>query len=274
MSSGILYLVPTPIGNMGDMTFRGVDILRSVTLIAAEDTRHTRKLLKHYEVQTACISYHKFNERQQCTTLVKRMKDGESIAIVTDAGTPGISDPAAIIVRDAIQAGIRVECLPGATALIPALATAGLDCDRFLFIGFLPSKSGERVKLLQSLNRQPFTLIFYVPPHKFKDIMIDAAGVFGNRRCVIAREISKIHEDYRRGRLTDLAGEDLECRGEIVLLVEGYHPVPPSEQELEDMLHQDDLKRASLNDLAAEYHNLTGVPRNRIKQMILALKDE
>jgi len=273
MVPGILYLIPTPIGNLGDMTYRSVGILRSVTLIAAEDTRHTRKLLKHYEVQTPCISYHKFNERQQCTNLLKRLKDGESIAIVTDAGTPGISDPSAIMVREAIASGIKIECLPGATALIPALSASGLDSERFLFIGFLPSKAGERGKLIQSLAIQPYTLIFYVPPHKLTDILIELVNAFGDRLCVIAREISKFHEEYRRGRLADLAGENLECRGEIVLLVEGYHPEPPSEQDLEEMLRRDNLKRASLNDLTAEYHNLTGVPRNQIKQMILALKD-
>jgi len=256
------------------MTFRGVEVLRTVTLIAAEDTRHTHKLLDHYTISTPCISYHKFNERQQSTALVKRLKDGENIAIVTDAGTPGIFDPAAILVKEAITEGIRVECLPGATAVIPALAASGLDCDRFLFIGFLPSKAGERIKLLQTLTKQPFTLVFYVPPHKLKDILQDAANVLGDRRCVFAREISKIHEEYRRGHLTGMINEELECRGEIVLLVAGFRSEPASEQILEEMLSRDDLNRASLTDLATEYHDRTGIPRNRIKRMILTLKDK
>ncbi|MCD6176394.1 MAG: 16S rRNA (cytidine(1402)-2'-O)-methyltransferase, partial [Candidatus Cloacimonetes bacterium] len=163
---GILFIVPTPIGNLADITFRAVDVLKKVSLIGAEDTRNSKKLLNHYNIETPMISYHKFNERKRVDQLLDKLQNGEDIAIISDAGTPGISDPSSIIIKEAIANDLKVEVLPGATAFIPAIIASGLNCERFQFIGFLPEKNKTRDILLESIKKNENTLIFYEAPHK------------------------------------------------------------------------------------------------------------
>lgn len=221
---GRLYLIPTPVGNLGDMTYRSVQILQEVDLIACEDTRTSGVLLSHYGISSWKTSFHIHNEHNKAERLAEQMLDGLRVALVTDAGTPGISDPGYLLVRAAIDAGIPVECLPGATAFVPALAASGLPCDRFVFEGFLPAKKGRRTRLDQ-LASESRTLILYESPHRIIRTLRDLAGTLGgDRRACVARELTKQFEEYLRGTLQELH-DDLAARtkvkGEIVLIVEG-----------------------------------------------------
>lgn len=220
---GILYIVPTPIGNLEDITLRALRILKEVELIAAEDTRHTRNLLAHFGIKTALTSYHEHNEREKARSLVGRLKSGASIALVSDAGTPAISDPGYRIVVDAIQAGLQVIPLPGASALITALSASGLPTDRFLFEGFLPAKPQERKVKLQALRSETATLVFYEAPHRLTDSLADMLKIFGDREIAMARELTKVHEEFRRGKLSEIVGplDDHEIKGELVIVVQG-----------------------------------------------------
>jgi len=218
-----LYLVPTPIGNLEDMTFRAVRILKEVDFILAEDTRTTGILLKHYGIETRMISHHKFNEHNSVTRIVSRIKAGETFALVSDAGTPAISDPGYLLVNRCIQSGITVECLPGASALIPAVAVAGLPNDRFCFEGFLPQKKGRQKKLL-SLQDEPRTIVFYESPHRLiKTLEQISEFIGGERKAAVCREISKIHEEIKRETINELKKwySEHPPKGEIVLVVEG-----------------------------------------------------
>ena len=218
-----LYLIPTPIGNLEDMTFRAIRVLKEVNLILAEDTRTTGFLLKHFEIQNKMQSHHKFNEHQTLGQIVSRIKSGESIALVTDAGTPGISDPGFLLVRECIKEQVEVECLPGATAFVPALVVSGLPSDRFCFEGFLPSKKGRQTKL-EELSSESRTIIFYESPFRVVKTLTQIAQYLGDDRMASAsREISKLHEETVRGSLKDLISHFLmnEPRGEFVLIVEG-----------------------------------------------------
>lgn len=274
-NTGILYLVPTPIGNLGDMTYRAVQTLKSVELIACEDTRTSIKLLNHYEIKNKLISYHKFNERKQCETLIKHLLSGNHLAVITDAGTPAISDPASILVIEAIAKGIEVCCLPGATACIPALAASGLNTDKFTFIGFLPTKKKDRKLLLGSLTSLAHTLIIYESTHSVKTTLLELETYFPERQCVIAREISKLHETYSRGKLTELAHEStMETRGEFVILIEGNTSTGISDKELSMMIDRADYQNKSLSELTAYFAEETGCNRNKIKQLILERKSE
>ena len=223
---GILYIIPTPVGNMEDMTFRAVRILKEVDLILAEDTRTSGILLKHFGIENRLMSHHKFNEHETSAAVVERLKGGQDIALISDAGTPGISDPGFFLVREAAKAGIEVYTLPGATAFVPALVTSGLPCDRFAFEGFLPQKKGRHTKI-ESLRREQRTMIFYESPRRLVKTLNQMAEVFGAERpACVCREISKIHEDCQRGTLSSLAQHfsDQEPRGEIVLIVGGANP--------------------------------------------------
>ena len=218
-----LYLVPTPIGNLEDMTFRAVRILKEVDFILAEDTRTTGILLKHYGIETRMISHHKFNEHNSVTRIVSRIEAGETFALVSDAGTPAISDPGYLLVNRCIQSGITVECLPGASALIPAVAVAGLPNDRFCFEGFLPQKKGRQKKLL-SLQDEPRTIVFYESPHRLiKTLEQISEFIGGERKAAVCREISKIHEEIKRETINELKKwySEHPPKGEIVLVVEG-----------------------------------------------------
>lgn len=225
---GILYIVPTPVGNMEDMTFRAVRILKEVDLVLAEDTRTSGILLKHYEIKNALMSHHKFNEHGTSAGIVNRLLEGENVALISDAGTPGISDPGFFLVREAVRAGIEVQCLPGATAFVPALVSSGLPCDRFAFEGFLPQKKGRQTKL-QSLKDEERTMIFYESPFRLVKTLLQFAEVYGGDRQVsVCREISKVHEESVRGSLTEVIAhfQEKEPKGEIVIVLAGRNSKP------------------------------------------------
>jgi len=222
IQAGTLYVVSTPIGNLADITYRAVHILMSVQLIAAEDTRNTGILLKHYQINTPMVSYHQFNEAKRTPEIVERMHNGDAVAIVSDAGTPGISDPAYRVVCGAIEAGIPVIAIPGPSALLPALVTSGLPTDRFVFEGFLPVKKGRHTRL-QILKAEPRTMIFYEAPHRIPRTLRDILEAFGDRKMTAAREITKKFEEVKRGTISEVAAyfHQKTIRGEFVLVVEG-----------------------------------------------------
>jgi 16S rRNA (cytidine1402-2'-O)-methyltransferase len=220
---GILYIVATPIGNLADITQRAIQTLKDVDIIAAEDTRHTHKLLQHYAIDTKTISYHEHNEQQRSEELLARLREGSDVAIVSDAGTPGINDPGFRLVRLAIENNISVVSVPGPSALVTALVASGLPTDEFFFGGVLPARSGARRKRLMELSVVPGTVIFYEAPHRLSASLKDAAEVLGTRQAVVARELTKVHEEFRRGTLVELAKhyDDAEqARGEVVLLID------------------------------------------------------
>lgn len=220
---GILYIVPTPVGNMEDMTFRAIRVLKEADLILAEDTRTSGILLKHYDIQNRLMSHHKFNEHGTSKTVVDRLRAGETIALISDAGTPGVSDPGFYLVREAVRAGIDVQCLPGATAFVPALVSSGIPCDRFAFEGFLPPKKGRQTKL-ESLRDEQRTMIFYESPYRLLKTLQQFAEYYGGDRQVsVCREISKVHEESVRGTLDEVITHFTvtEPRGEIVIILEG-----------------------------------------------------
>lgn len=221
--AGTLFVVATPIGNLADITQRAIKTLREVDLIACEDTRHTQKLLNHFGIQTKTISYHEHNEQQRTEQLIEKLKQGSNIAVVSDAGSPAISDPGFRIVRSAIDQDLNVVPIPGPSALISALTVAGLPTDEFFFAGFLPSRSLARRTRLQGLASIPGTLVFYESPHRLAATLKDALEVLGEREAVVARELTKLHESLRRGKLSELAEHYAtaeEPRGEIVLLID------------------------------------------------------
>ena len=220
---GTLYIVPTPVGNMEDMTLRAIRILKEADTVLAEDTRTSGILLKHFDIKNHLMAHHKFNEHGTTAGVVERLKAGQTIALVSDAGTPGISDPGFFLAREAANAGITVQTLPGPTACIPALVSSGLPCDRFCFEGFLPQKKGRQTHLM-SIVRETRTMVFYESPHRLLKTLQQFAEVFGpERRVSVAREISKLHEDHVRGTLAEVIAhfEQTEPRGEIVIILAG-----------------------------------------------------
>lgn len=220
---GKLYVVPTPVGNMEDMTFRAIRILKEADLILAEDTRTSGILLKHYEIKNAMQSHHKFNEHQTVESIVNRIKGGQTVALISDAGTPGISDPGFLVVRECVRNGIEVQCLPGPTAFVPALVSSGLPDERFCFEGFLPQKKG-RMTRLNALKEEIRTMIFYESPYRLLKTLTQFAEIFGADRPVsVCREISKIHEESVRGTLQEVIAHftETEPRGEIVIILGG-----------------------------------------------------
>ena len=221
MSDSKLYIVPTPIGNLEDITLRAIRILKEVDLILAEDTRTSGKLLKHFEIDTKKAPYHQFNEHKVLDGLVYRLQNGESMALITDAGTPGISDPGFLLVRACIQNDIEVECLPGATAFVPALVNSGLPSDKFFFEGFLPHKKGRQTRL-KELAEFPNTIVFYESPHRLVKTLGQLIEHFGSdRKASVSRELSKIHEENVRGTLHEVLAyfEKKQVKGEIVIVV-------------------------------------------------------
>ena len=220
---GMLYVVPTPVGNMEDMTFRAIRILKEADLILAEDTRTSGILLKHYEIKNQLMSHHKFNEHGTTAGIVERLKAGATIALISDAGTPGISDPGFYLVREAVAAGQEVQCLPGATAFVPALVSSGLPDDRFCFEGFLPQKKGRKTRL-ENLRDEERTMVFYESPYRVVKTLKQFAEVFGeDRKLCCCREISKVHEECVRGTMTEVIAHftEKEPKGEFVIVVEG-----------------------------------------------------
>ena len=220
----MLYIVPTPIGNLEDITFRAVNILKEVDIILAEDTRKSRILLNHFEITTKLQSHHKFNEHKTVENIAKRILAGEKIALISDAGTPGISDPGFLLVRTCIEHEIKIETLPGATAFVPALVNSGLPCDKFSFEGFLPPKKGRQKRLLQ-LATEHKTMVFYESPYRLLKTLKQFAEYFGNaRKASVSRELTKIYEETKRGTLEEVINHfalSTKIKGEIVIIVEG-----------------------------------------------------
>ena len=244
---GTLYLVPTPVGNLEDITLRALRILKEVDLVLAEDTRTSGMLLKHFDIQNRLMSHHKFNEHQTAGAFAARMAAGETMALVSDAGTPGISDPGFMLVRACVERGVTVQCLPGPTAFVPALVASGLPCERFAFEGFLPQKKG-RASRIESLRTEQRTMIFYESPYRMVKTLGQLAEAFGpDRRCSACREISKLHEESVRGTLAEVQAhfEQTEPRGEFVLVVEGGEP-PKKEK-----------KQSKYKNFSAEEHDST-----------------
>jgi len=218
-----LFIVPTPIGNLEDITLRAIRILKEVDLILAEDTRTTGNLLRHYNIQTRMSTHHLFNEHRSVPLLTERILSGENIALVSDAGTPGISDPGFLLVRECLKAGIEIECLPGATALIPALVASGLPCDCFHFEGFLPPKKGRQTRL-KILAEMPYTIVFYESPHRLIKSLGEFSVYFGaERRVSVSRELTKIYEETQRGTIAEVLEyfKSRVIKGEIVIVVDG-----------------------------------------------------
>ena len=230
---GQLFIVATPIGNLEDITERALRVLREVDLIACEDTRHTRLLLNRFGIKTKTISYHEHNERQRAEELSRLLESGKNVAVVSDAGTPLISDPGFRLVNAAIQIGSSIVPIPGATAFVAALAASGLPSDQFFFAGFLPARANARRAMLAALRAIPATLIFYEAPHRIAATLKDALTVLGNRQAAVARELTKLHEEIARGSLDELAqrfAEKARARGEMVLLISGANE--PGEREV------------------------------------------
>lgn len=236
MAQGILYIVPTPVGNLEDITFRAVRVLREVDFILAEDTRTSSVLLNRYDIHVPLRSHHKYNEHQTVGGVMESILSGKNVALISDAGTPGISDPGFMLARACAEEGIEVVTLPGATACIPAVVSSGLPCDRFCFEGFLPPKKGRQT-MLRSLAEESRTMVFYESPYRLVRTLEQFAGVFGaDRPCSVAREISKLHEEHRRGRLADVAAwyREHEPKGEVVIVVAGRPAVKKHSMEGRD----------------------------------------
>ena len=219
--NGKLFLVATPIGNLEDITLRALRILKEVDLIAAEDTRNTLKLLNHFEIKKNLISYHRHNEDLKKSDIIEKLKSGKNIAIVSDAGTPGISDPGEIIVKQAIKENIEIVPIPGACAAINALICSGLDTKEFSFLGFLPLNKKLRKEKIEEIKKETKTIIIYEAPHKLEDTLQDLKPILNNRKIVLARELTKIHEEFIRGNIDEIIDKSKELKGEMIILIEG-----------------------------------------------------
>ncbi len=277
MTTGTLYIVSTPIGNLEDITLRALRVLKESDIIAAEDTRHTRHLLDRYQISTQLTSYHDHNKEDKAPVLVARMLEGKSVALVSDAGTPGISDPGYFLINLAADQKVPVVPVPGATAAIAALSVSGLPTDRFVFEGFLPAKHLARIKRLQGLAKEKRTLIFYEAPHKILKTLADILEVFGDRRAVITRELTKMHEETMRGSLSEIlkhlqAGQ---VRGEFTIIVHGESP-QPMKQEIDTaaylrelMLHRGLSRKEAVAAAAEEL----GLPRKEVYRESLGIKN-
>lgn len=275
MNPGILYVVATPIGNLGDMTPRAVDTLHKVACIAAEDTRHSSSLLHHFHIRTPLLALHQHNEREAGSKLIARLQGGEDIALISDAGTPLISDPGFSLVQGARAAGLRVVPVPGCSAVVAALSVAGLPTDRFVFEGFLPAKPAARRQMLEAVREEPRTLVFYEAPHRLLACLQDMQTVFGDmRQGVLVRELTKIHETVYPGNLQELvsfvASDCNQQRGEIVILLQG---APPRDHEALSAetcriagLLAEELPVRQAAGLAAR---ITGTRKNRIYDYLL-----
>ena len=271
MSTGTLYVVATPLGNLEDITFRAVRILKETPVIACEDTRRTVKLLNRYEIRTPMVVFHDYNKTRAGAGILRRLREGESVALVSDAGTPAISDPGYELVRDAVAEGIPVEVIPGPSALISALVVSGLPTDHFTFEGFLPNRSVRRRKALAALSRETRTMIFYEAPQRLGGFLADAVAEFGERRACIVRELTKVHEEILRGTLPELAGEiggRAGVLGEITVVVAGApKTVELSVEEIVRAAVED--ASGSSRDLSKEIAERTGLSRKEVYEEIL-----
>jgi 16S rRNA (cytidine1402-2'-O)-methyltransferase len=274
---GILYIVATPIGNLEDITLRAIRTLKEADVIAAEDTRHTQVLLRHFAINTPLTSFHEHNERAKTARLVTRLERGESIALVSDAGTPAISDPGYRLVVAAIGAGIRVIPIAGPSALIAALSAAGLPTDGFDFRGFLPARKQERRSRLQELRDGRYTMVFYETPHRLQESLDDVREILGDRRMVLAREVTKLHEEFLRGRISEVIGEvsRREIRGEMTLVIEGCSDSnAASEEALVDEIDKLKGEGMRIKEIAEIIGEKYGYSKREIYRLALGKKDE
>ena len=240
--SGILYLVATPIGKLEDITFRAINILKEVDLIAAEDTRHTLKLLNHYEISKPLISYHRHNEEIKVDGLIEKLKEGQNIAVVSDAGTPAICDPGEVIVKEALKENIKVVPIPGACAFVNALVASGLDTKEFVFYGFLSINKKLRKEKLEQIKKENKTIILYEAPHKLKNTLEDLEDILEDRKIVIARELTKIHEEFIKGTAKEILEKYTEPKGEHIILIEA------------NPIKQEDEEKSKINNMTIEEH--------------------
>lgn len=273
---GILYIVATPIGNLEDITLRAIRTLKEADVIAAEDTRHTQVLLKHFAINTPLTSFHEHNERAKTAQLVTRLERGESIALVSDAGTPAISDPGYRLVVAAIGAGIRVIPIAGPSALIAALSAAGLPTDGFDFRGFLPARKQERRSKLQELRDGRYTMVFYETPHRLQESLDDVREILGDRRMVLAREVTKLHEEFLRGRISEVIGEvsRRQIRGEMTLVIEGCSDSnAASEEALVDEIDKLKGEGMRIKEIAEIIGEKYGYSKREIYRLALGKKD-
>ncbi|MEN6510171.1 MAG: 16S rRNA (cytidine(1402)-2'-O)-methyltransferase [Smithella sp.] len=273
---GILYMVATPIGNLEDITVRALRVLKEVDLIAAEDTRHSRILLSSYGIRTPLVSLHEHNERKRSALIVSKIESGMSVAYVSDAGTPCVSDPGYHLAAAALENGIRVVPVPGPSAVIAALSVCGFPADQFLFYGFLPPKSNRRRRFLESIKDEEQTLIFYESPARIADAMQEIHEVLGDRQVVVARELTKMFEEIRRGRVSVIAAEisGSRARGEFTIIVQGAsrEPVSITDNEIQDrLLRLRKEKSMSLRDAVEDVVRQTGLPRKRVYNMALKI---
>jgi 16S rRNA (cytidine1402-2'-O)-methyltransferase len=269
---GTLYIVATPIGNLEDITLRALRVLKEVDAIAAEDTRHTRVLLNHYGIQTPLTSYHEHNERTKAEDLVKRLLEGQNIALVSDAGTPAISDPGFRLVAQAVDAGIRIIPLPGASALTAVLSASGLPTDRVAFEGFLPAKKKPRREKLRALRDETRTLVFYEAPHRLAEALDDVQELLGDREAVLAREVSKVHEEFLRGRISELirALRRREIRGEFTLIISGSAgEIAVTDDRLKAEIRELHLRGMRIKEIAEVLGEKFGYPKKEIYRLAL-----
>ena len=273
---GKLYLVATPIGNLDDITFRAINVLKSVDVIAAEDTRHSLKLLNYYEINKPLISYHRHNEDTKTEMLIEKLLNNENIAIITDAGTPGISDPGEEIVKEAIKNNIEVIPIPGACALINALIASGLNTKEFAFYGFLPLNKKNRKNVLESIKKEDKTIILYEAPHKIIKTLQDLLDYVGDVTCVIARELTKIHEEFIRDTISNVLNQIKEPKGEYIILldlngnvVKDENSIDITEKSIEEQYEFYKNKGMEKKDIIKQIAKNKNVPKNDIYQMFI-----
>ena len=277
-TAGSLYIVATPIGHMDDITIRAIDVLNRVRVIAAEDTRNTARLLSHHQIGAPLVSCHEHNEDDRVAVLVGRLSDGEDVALVSDAGTPTLSDPGYRLVRMAVKNGIRVVPIPGPSAAVSALSASGLPTDSFVFVGFLPRKRGKRNEALDALKDQPRTLIFYESPRRMLALIREVAAVMGDREAVLCREMTKTYEEFIRGRLSDILSvlsARAEIKGECTFLVSGCgEGETPSRETLQEEIEAALAERgAKLSDISRRLAEKHGVSKNVIYQEALSIRE-
>lgn len=275
---GALYIVSTPIGNMEDITLRAIRILSEADLVAAEDTRHTARLLSYHKISAKLISCHEYNEREKAESLVEKMASGMSVALVSDAGTPSVSDPGYVLVRKAIENNIPVIPIPGPSAAITALSASGLPTDSFVFIGFPPKQAGKRAKLLQSLDKEERTVIFYESPHRIISLIEELSDLFSNRYAVLARELTKTYEEFLRGNLSEILEilkERPLVKGECTLIVGGCEKNnKSSEVDLSQEIRQGLMSGQSVSEIAKILSKQYGISKNKVYEEALRLKTE
>ena len=274
--AGVLYVVATPIGNLEDISLRALRVLKEVHVIAAEDTRHTRILLDHYEIRTPLVSYHEHNEKAQAPRLAQRLAHGENIALVSDAGTPAISDPGYRLVVEALRTGIRVTPIPGASALASALSASGLPTDRFVFEGFLPAKRGERENRLEALRGERRTVVFYEAPHRLTDALSAMQRILGDREIVVGRELSKVHEEFLRGTIDEVIAQlgERDVKGEITILVRGApDPEQISQEALAGEIRRLIAEGRGVKQIAEQLGERYRMAKREVYQLALRLKN-